>query len=163
MKEIIAMGLILTVLFISGCHSYNLREYKPLDGEKSITVPAGGKLLLGALKDSLKKNGWTLYVTRGPDVYRGQSDGSGAVVHGQTYRTRYNLSYSYRQYDWCMMGDPALSYDISIVDTRDGDEVMTLSGKGCQSWVIDKFEEWLNNPAAVQPVKKEIGRSGPTL
>jgi len=57
-------------LIISGCgRNVNINKYYDIDTtEKSITVPPGSSLLIGAFKKSLSTNGWKMSVYRGPEV-----------------------------------------------------------------------------------------------
>lgn len=140
---------LICIFILSGCGTHNLRAYKPLiKNERSITVPPGGHALTGAIKDLLKKNNWTLYVDSKNTMLQGETSPTVKITSKETFKTRYRLMASSRVYDSCSLlgeNNPAISYDISIVDTIDGDEVMNLSGRGCQSHVIEKLEEWLKN------------------
>jgi len=57
-------------LIISGCgRNVNINKYYDIDTtEKSITLPPGSSLLIGAFKKSLSTNGWKMSVYRGPEV-----------------------------------------------------------------------------------------------
>jgi hypothetical protein len=147
MKRFLIMSI--CVAFLFGCGTHNLRAYKPLiKSEHSITVPPGGHALTGAIKDLLKKNNWTLYVDSENVMYQGESAPSIKITSKETFKTRYRLLVKSNQYDVCIPGgsdNPAVYYDISIVDNIDGDEVMNLSGQGCQSHIVEKFDKWLNN------------------
>ena len=145
MKKILIM--LFCVAFLFGCGTHNLRAYKPLiKSERSITVPPGGRALTGAIKDLLKKNNWTLFIDTETVIHEGHEVPSFKITSKKTLKTRYELLVSFSQFDTCIpRGDPAIAYDISIIDNTDSEEVMNLSGEGCQSHVIEKFEEWLNN------------------
>jgi len=139
---------LICIFILIGCGTHNLRVYKPLiKNERSITVPPGGHALTGAIKDLLKKNNWTLYVDSENIMHEGKADKTVKITSKETFKSRYRLMASSHVYDTCSLisDNPAISYDISIVDNISGDEVMNLSGRGCQSHVIEKLEEWLKN------------------
>lgn len=140
---------LICIFILIGCGTHNLRVYKPLiKNERSITVPPGGHALTGAIKDLLKKNNWTLYVDSENIMHEGEADKTVKITSKETFKTRYRLMVTSSVYDVCIPSisyNPAISYDLSIVDNIEGDEVMSLSGRGCQSHVIDKVEEWLKN------------------
>ncbi len=139
---------LICIFILIGCGTHNLRVYKQiLPNEHSITVPPGGHALTGALKDLLKLDKWTLYVDTQTASYEGNKEPSISITSKRTLKTRYELIVTYSQYDICVPSvqyNPAINYDISIIDNIDGDEVMNLSGRGCQSHVIEEFEKWLN-------------------
>jgi len=141
--------IFICAIFIIGCVSHNLRSYKPLvKNEKSITVPPGGLMLIGAIKDVLQKNNWVLYVDKAQTVHKGEINPSVNVTSKEVFKTRYRLNIKFQQYDVCIPGgrdNPALFYDIAITDNNDDAEVMSLSGQGCQRHIVEKFEEWLNS------------------
>lgn len=134
-------------LFILGCGTHNLREFKPIvKTEKSITVPPGGFMLTGAIKDSLKRDNWVLYVDTAHVVHKGESGPTVNITSKEAFKTRYRLRVEYQQFDICIPGghdNPALYYDVAITDNSDESEVMNFSGRGCQSAIVEKFNEWL--------------------
>jgi hypothetical protein len=73
-----------------------------------------------------------------------------------TYKTRYRLADSFWQYDYCIAGGPAIHYDVSVIDNMTGDEIMTLSGMGCQDTVVEKFEEWLLGKTGRNKAKSDL-------
>lgn len=127
--------------------SYNVREYQSLDpSAKTITVPAGGGGLIGALKGELTKNGWKQAIYRGPRVTAGTTGKDTRLEEYDTFNTRYNLLVNYNQFDKCFPAfDPAYYYDISIIDNNNGQEVMTLSGRGCEHAIVGSFRDWLTS------------------
>lgn len=101
--------------------------------DRSITVPAGSSMLLGPLKQKLSEAGWRMSVDRGPDVIQGSMGEKVSLASGATFLTRYRLLIKQRQYDICIIppGGPAVRYDMSVIDNRTGEEIITQNGSSC--------------------------------
>jgi hypothetical protein len=66
------------------------------------------------------------------------------LERGGTFTTRYALFLKWSQFDVCVPRFvPAYNYDISLVDNAKGSEVLTLSGRGCEGRILDKFRDAL--------------------
>ena len=127
-------------LSLSACATYNVRQFQLVDQtQKTITVPAGGHGLLGAIKDALRADGWKMSVDRGPIVTEGQIGTDTRLQQYDTFNTRYRLLVRGRQFDICLNLDPALVYDISLTDNLNGQEVLTMSGRGCEGTIAKEF------------------------
>lgn len=139
--------LVIVAISLCSCAMNNLRVYGPIDTtDKTVTVPAGSRGLLGDLKDTLIKDGWKLTIDRGPAYSEDASDdGKFKVKHYDTFKTRYRLQLSSRQYDICLNASPAIVYDLSFIDNKTGEEVFTLNGNSCENFVIDKFISAVNS------------------
>ncbi|WP_425399899.1 hypothetical protein [Aeoliella sp.] len=132
-------------LALSGCHSHNVHRFSDVDEtQKSVTVPPGGKGLKGKLKTALRDDGWELVVYSGPEVTEGSVGDKTQLKRYNTFNTRYSLFVVSRTYDYCLNLDPAITYDVSLVDNKTGTEVVTLDGKGCEGRVVDEFSKALH-------------------
>jgi hypothetical protein len=136
--------------FLNACMSADMRQYGTLDpSQKSITVPPGGGLIAD-IKDVLKRNGWTLVVDRGPHVVEGTTGKNLHLEEFDTLKTRYRLIIKYNQFDTCMFLlsrgqlDPAYNYDMSMIDNKTGEEIMVMSGRACQTQIVERIQEFLN-------------------
>jgi hypothetical protein len=137
--------LILVAMSLAGCHTPSISQFAPMDqAERTITVPPGSSLLLGPIKDALAQSGWTMSVDRGPDVFKGAEKASPAG--GTPYATRYRLMEKQSQSDVCFIpiGNELVAYDVSVVDNKTGQEILTQSGKGCVDQVAKGFVRVLN-------------------
>ncbi len=135
---------IISLMFLTGCASYNIQQYGDIDiNHKTVTVPAGGSGLKGELKKLLRNDGWNLVVYRGPEVTEGSIGKKTKIKKYSTFNTRYSLSVASNQYDLCLNLQPAISYDISLIDNKTGSEILTLDGNGCENTVVDKFKQAL--------------------
>ena len=137
------------LMLLTGCGTYDLVMYGSVDpSAKSITVPEGGSGLTGKIKAMLQAEGWTLVVDRGPKVTEGSL---GTKTHLETYdssNTRYQLRMWYLPVPGAIMphGQRAYNYDISIVDSSTGSEVLTLSGgngAGEENVIVDRLRDAL--------------------
>jgi hypothetical protein len=143
MKIITILFLLLALL--SGCSSHNIENFNNLDlSDKKMTVPQGGGGLVGAIKSALKNEGWDLAVYSGPKVTEGSLGERTRLKQYQTFNTRYTIFIDYEQFDWRFPDfEPMYHYDISLVDNRKGEEVMTMSGSAARSAIVKKFLEAL--------------------
>lgn len=141
---------IISLIALTGCASYNVQKYGNIDSKsKTITVPAGGKGLKGELKKLLSNDDWDLVVYGGPEVTEGSVGEKTKIKKYDTFNTRYSLHVASNQYDWCLNLQPAISYDVSIIDNKNGTEILTIDGRGCEGTVVEKFSQ------ALQSVSKE--------
>jgi hypothetical protein len=136
--------VVVLVLFLAGCGSYRVNTFQSVDQtEKTITVPPGGGLT-GEIKQALTRDGWRVIVREGPEVTRGQVGEDTRLERSKTVTTRYVMFLRWSQFDVCVPRlVPAYNYDISVMDARSGSEVLTLSGRGCETKIVDKLMEAL--------------------
>lgn len=134
-------GLLVVTLMLTGCLYSNLKVYSPIDiTEKTMTVPTGSRHLIGALKKELNKNGWKLLVYgHGPIKTEGEFNKNVSLETYDTFNTRYNLLVEEDWTDYCLTFDSELNYDISLIDNKTGEEVITLSGLDCLRPIVRKF------------------------
>lgn len=133
-----ALSLLLCLLssVLCGCFSHNVHVYGAIDPtNKTMTVPTGG-YLTGAIKHALASDGWMLTTSRGPDMTEGRMGSDTRLQQFQSFNTRYVLNIW-----WHKMLDayPRYNYNISVVDTRTGSEVLTMSGNGPESDIVKRF------------------------
>ena len=134
------VALVFAVL-LGGCLTYNVNTFEAVDPtEKTITVPPGGGLT-GSIKQALTRDGWRVIVRAGPEVTQGQLGAETRLERSKTFTTRYVMLVRWSQFDTCLLSGAAYSYDISLVDNRSGSEVLTLSGQGCETKIVDKLME----------------------
>lgn len=141
------IAFVLGAMLLVGCST--VRVYESVDpSAKTITVPPGGGLT-GAIKQGLAKDGWKIIVYRGPQVTQGTTGDQTRLERFNTFNTRYALFVTWRQFDVCMFQgpfDPAYAYDISVVDNQTSQEVLTVSGRGCEGAIVEKLRGALNTP-----------------
>lgn len=135
-------ALICFVLLTGGCMHHNVQNLTAdRFTERSITVPQGSIGLLGPIKEEFRARGWTQRTGAGPTITRLINDR--ALETFDTHNTRYKLVVVDNQYDHCLDLDRATNYEILIVDAQSGEEVLSISGRGCQSKAVRRFREAL--------------------
>jgi hypothetical protein len=132
--------LVALTFLLGACATHNVQRYGSIDNsEKTITVPPGSEGIKGKLKQVLANDGWQLVVYRGPSVTEGSIGEKTKIEQYATFNSRYRLVAASSQYDLCLNFTPAITYDISFIDNKSGSEVFTLSGRGCESGVVEQF------------------------
>jgi hypothetical protein len=135
-----AVPAALALISLTACLSSNVQVYGEIaPSEKTITVPPGSSLLVGEIKQRLQGLGWKLVVDRGPRRTVGTLGEKTDLATADTFHTRYRLVIAQQQFDYCILGGAAISYDLSLIDNATGEEVITQSGKDCQGRAVDKF------------------------
>ena len=121
------------VTFLGGCQTNNISQQSRFDPtEHTMTVPPGSSLLLGPIKEGLIKAGWKLVVDRGPDMVTGTVGETTNLASSNTFLTRYRLLIHQTQVALCFpRARPEVRYDLSVIDNRTGEEVLTESGDSC--------------------------------
>jgi len=145
MKTAISIASLIVLVALSGCASVKINQMGRIDkSEKTIFVPAGSAGLTGSIKGALAKDGWQMVVPSGQTVTDGEM---GPRVHLKTQDAslaRYKLALGWEQFDVRLIDfDPMYRFDISIVDRRNGVEVITASGKHAGKVITQKFLEAL--------------------
>jgi hypothetical protein len=128
-------------LCLAACLSSNVQVAGHIDpAEKTMTVPPGNALLIGAIKQRLQRPDWKFLVDAGPRRTIGTLGEKTDLATGNTFLTRYRLIVQQRQVDICILGgDPAINYDLSLIDNRTGEEIISQSGRDCRDHAADKF------------------------
>jgi hypothetical protein len=121
------------VTFLGGCQTNTISQQSQFDPtDRTMTVPPGSSLLLGPIKEGLVKAGWKLVVDRGPDLVTGTVGENTNLASSNTFLTRYRLLIKQTQVALCFpRARPEVRYDLSVVDNRTGEEVLTESGDSC--------------------------------
>jgi hypothetical protein len=140
MKIIRTLALIFALAATTSCMKTRLDVYSEIDKkDKTITMPPGNNSMVQPIKNYFKEDGWKVYVGRGPDITEGRVGVDRTVKSYNTYNSRYTLYLDYYQFDYCLNGDGALDYSLSLVDNKTFEEVIVMSGKNCESNIAEKF------------------------
>ena len=140
------MFLLATLAVLAGCATHNVQVYSRIDtSDKTITVQPGGEGLNGKLKQALAKDGWKMVVYGGPAVTEGTLGDKTKLKQYDSFNSRYQLVVASNQFDICFKGlAPDITYDISMIDTKTGSEVLTINGKGCEPDAVNAFMDALH-------------------
>jgi hypothetical protein len=141
LKAILVLALLAP---LAGCMASDVRKMGVADSaDKSITIPPGGNGLLGPIKDSLQKAGWSVKVLAGPEMTIGRFGQQTSLATYTTYNTRYVLKLSQSRFDTCVVGGAALIYDLSIIDLKAGGELLIMNGRDCLNSIIEQINKAL--------------------
>lgn len=100
--------------------------------------------MTGSIKQALTRDGWRVIVRAGPEVTRDQIGEETRLERFKTVTTRYVMILRWAEFDVCVPSfDAAYTYDISVMDARSGSEVLTLSGRGCETKIVNALMEAL--------------------
>jgi hypothetical protein len=126
---------------LAACLSSNVQVAGHIDlAEKTMTVPPGNALLVGAIKQRLRRPDWKFIVDAGPRRTIGTLGEKTDLATGNTFLTRYRLIVKQDQVSTCILGgDPSIVYDLSLIDNRTGEEIITQNGRDCRDSAADKF------------------------
>ncbi|MBU3069389.1 hypothetical protein KOI40_06115 [Aestuariicella sp. G3-2] len=119
MQKLISIGFALILMTITGCASQETEIYSRIDtSEKTVNVPAGHKGITGAVRKTLKQNGWE-------------------VVPFLSTDARYQLQINaHRVQLVCLNEFSEIAYEIIFSDNKTGEEVFYISGKDCDDFNI---------------------------
>lgn len=131
----------LALPFLLSCMSYNVQPIGDFDAtQRTMTVAQGGGGLTGTLKAKLRAAGWKLAVDRGPRVSETEStSASSRTEEFDSFNTRYRMAVGAHWVDMSLGGEGIYTYDISIVDNKSGEEVLTMNGRGIESTIAEEL------------------------
>ena len=131
---------LLLVFFCTGCTYHNVQLLGNLNqSEKNITTPPGNRLLKGKIKAALTANGWDVRVHQGESTTTGCETPDKVLLSHKKYNTRYLLYIDDYQYDIYIDGNPAIKYELSLIDNKTQKEILTMDGKGYIHDAVKKF------------------------
>lgn len=137
---------LIMAFLLCGCATNNVQVYSTVDpSAKTITVPPGSSGLKGDIKKALSARGWKMRVYSGPEVIEGKAGTNTSLQRYDTFNTRYSLFAYSRQFDVCFNFSPAVRYELTLVDNKDGSEVLTMDGRDCQDKIAQQFVDALEN------------------
>lgn len=136
--------LILTCLLLLSCGHTKIRRYANFDkNDKSISVPMGGDIgVMGDIKDYFFQKGYRVVAYSGGlrETYTKPNES----VTRNEHNTRYKLTMATSPVELFCFGGAEVAYNISIVDTKTGQEVLAMNGADCSYKIFKKFKRALN-------------------
>ena len=131
---------LLVAAFFTSCMSYNVDQVGTIvAAEKTITIVQGGAGLVGSVKARLRRDGWKVVSDMGPEVTTGKLGEQTHLERGMTFRSRYRLDCVVDAGEPAINGDIIYVYNISMVDNKQGDEVLTMHGRGFGGAIADRL------------------------
>ena len=133
-------------LFLFSCTPTTSNYYSGVDvSKKIISMPVTNKLLGSDIKNLFRSKGWKVIIL---DTGSVKTTGTGG--QNTNLKTDFKSKARYITYlrqnwkDWCGVKNDMVSFDLSIVDSKSGEEVFVASGEDCQKKIIKDLEEQLS-------------------
>ena len=133
---IIRRVLIIIAIFTVGCAHSKFAKLKDLDEtDKTIGAAPGASRLLGEIKSIFRENGYQIIASTGGSQTNRVTDGKEVTTSKNYYR--YSLVLRSDKVDSCLPTfDPLYEYELTIIDTKDGTEVINAHGRDCQGDIV---------------------------
>ncbi len=137
--------IIVIVFLVSACNSVYM---KPGTMEPNTVVYAkyGGYSLKRSVKESLERRGYDVRTGKLRKAYGGENDKESLELPGNVkYVVRVNESTELFRPVWCMFnGFWWWRFSLSITDQKDGKEILSWRGRGCQNSTMRKLDKILD-------------------
>ena len=138
------LQIFLFSIFLISCATFESAIYykeKIPNDRKIIAVPITNIHIAKEIKDLFRNSGWTL-LSSNPATRETKktATGSSSKEFGEAY---YQLYYTSRAYDICVLGGKAITFEIVIVDLITMQEVYSVNGNDCENAVFKKIAEEL--------------------
>lgn len=137
---------ILSVIFLTACNSVYVKP-NSLDPNNKIFVPRGGYTMKRSVKIALQNRNYNIHVGR----LTRASDSS--EMDFETYIVPTDAKYSVRVQErsetfrpiWCIFnGFWWWNFNVSIVEQKNGTEILSWRGRGCQNSSLRKLDSLLD-------------------
>jgi hypothetical protein len=133
--------LLSTVLW--GCAGTEIYRNAPFDKSvREIVMAPGASDGLGLrLKRLFAERGYRIVADPGDQIQ--EQALPGRQVIRDEHKARYKMHLSATRTDYCVTGSPMYVFEMSIVDTSNGQEVLVMSGRDCGHSIEDKLTKSL--------------------
>ena len=150
------LAIIVLGLLLSGCgQTTTFESYSKISTEnKVIGMSASNRWLAKGIKKLFRKNGWKIVVMRTGSIQTtGSSTGSVNTEAKYKPKTSYEIILSQTRIPIqhtrvtripCLPGNDRISYDLTILDSRTGEEAFVAEGEDCTKKIIKDFENQLS-------------------
>jgi hypothetical protein len=136
MKNLILL-LTIPAFALASCATSSVQKIGAINAqEKTIAVQQGGGELLASIKSALRSDGWRVVVVSGTKI----TPGDGLQFSGSRgYQARYSMIAEGYRYDTDLLTlKPLYRCNISVSDTKTGEEIMILDGEGTSKSITEK-------------------------
>ena len=143
MKKFLAIGIL---LLINACTPTTSEFYSEVKVEnKVIGMPATNKYIAKGLKKLFRENGWKVVVVdMGSVKTTGTSTDTVNLDAEYKSKTNYVVSLSQNWRDWCGFKNDMISFDLTIINSKTGEETFVAEGEDCQKTIIKDLEVQLS-------------------
>ena len=153
MKKLLAIMVL--GLLLQGCIQTTTSEIysEIIVKEKTIAMPGSNQGILKELKKLFRKNGWKVVV-----VGTGSIKTTGTSNDTVSTEAKYNPNFSYtvridqnripmmqsKRPIVCMYGNDQIDFDLSIINSKTGEEAFVAEGNDCTKKIIQDLENQLS-------------------
>ena len=144
MKKI--LGIVVLGLLLSGCVPTTSEFYSEVKTDKKVIgMPATNKYIAKGLKKLFRENGWKIVVVdMGTVKTTGISTETVNLEAEYKSKTSYVVSLSQSYADWCGFKNDMVSFDLTIIDSKTGEETFVAEGEDCEKTIIKDLEVQLS-------------------
>ena len=108
-------------------------------------MPATNKYIAKGLKKLFRENGWKVVVVdMGSVKTTGTSTDTVNLDAEYKSKTNYVVSLSQNWRDWCGFKNDMISFDLTIINSKTGEETFVAEGEDCQKTIIKDLEVQLS-------------------
>ena len=137
------LGILILGLALTGCAYQQSEYFKSIDTSiKAIGMPASNKYVAYDLKKIFRDHGWkVLILETGGIKTTGQAGSDTNLSTKAQPNASYILYLNQNRWDTCFPSftDALIKYDISIVESKTGEQVFYQEGNDCRSKIKKKL------------------------
>ena len=140
------LGIVVLGLLLSGCVPTTSEfDSEVKTDKKVIGMPATNKYVAKGLKKLFRENGWKIVVVdMGTVKTTGISTDTVNLEAEYKSKTSYVVSLSQSRTDWCSFKNDMVSFDLTIIDSKTGEETFVADGEDCEKTIIKDLEVQLS-------------------
>ena len=140
------LGIVVLSLFLTGCAPTTSEFYSEVKTDnKVIGMPKTNKYIAKGLKKLFRQNGWKIVVVDlGSVKTTGTATDSVNLEAEYKSNTNYVVSLSQSFMDICWIGNDKIYFDLTIIDSKTGEETFIAEGNDCEKTIIKDLESQLS-------------------
>ena len=140
------LSIIILGLFLTGCAPTTSEFYSEVKTDnKVIGMPKTNKYIAKGLKKLFRQNGWKIVVVDlGSVKTTGTATDSVNLEAEYKSNTNYVVSLSQSFMDICWIGNDKIYFDLTIIDSKTGEETFIAEGNDCEKTIIKDLESQLS-------------------
>ena len=144
-------AILTTAVALAACNSVYMKPGTMERGEK-VHAKVGGYTMQRSIKENLEERGYNVIIGK-LHTTRETTDANGDIIEIDSYRIPNDVRYSVNVRErrelfrpiWCAFnGFWWWNFNVSIMDRKDGVELMTWRGRGCVNSSLRKLDSILD-------------------
>ena len=139
------LGIIILFLILTGCAPTTSEFYSELNiDNKVISMPKSQRYVSKGLKKLFRSKGWKVIVLKsGSTVTTGEISDKVDIDSEFKSKASYEVSLRQNFSDICGWKNDKVSFDLSIINTKSGEEVFVATGDDCLKNIMRDLESQL--------------------